>query len=93
MVTENLRKEMARGVLLSPFKRSRSVLDIVVSRFGVIPKGGEVGRWRLIVDLSHPEGQSVNDGISTDWCSLKYVRVEDVTERLLQLGLRAQMAK
>ena len=83
---------MARSVPLGPFERS-SVPDVVVSRFGVIPKGGQVGRWRLIVDLSHPERRSVNDGISTNWCSLKYMRVEDVAERLLQLGLGAQMAK
>lgn len=35
----------------------------VVSRFGVIPKNHQPGKWRLIVDLSHPKGASVNDGI------------------------------
>ena len=34
-----------------------------ISRFGVIPKNNQPGKWRLILDLSSPEGHSVNDGI------------------------------
>ena len=34
-----------------------------ISPFGVIPKS-EPGKWRLIVDLSSPCGNSVNDGIN-----------------------------
>ena len=45
---------------------------IHVSRFGVIPKGS-TGKWCLIVDLSAPEGWSVNDGIRGEWCFLSYV--------------------
>ncbi len=33
------------------------------SPFGVIPKKGKPGKWQLIVNLSAPEGASVNDGI------------------------------
>ena len=36
---------------------------IHINRFGVIPKNHQPGKWRLIVDLSYPEGNSVNDGI------------------------------
>ena len=35
----------------------------------------------------------MNDGIRPEWCSLTYVRVEDVVRRLLQLGIGARMAK
>ena len=41
-----------------------------VSRFGVIPKPHQPGKWRLIVDLSHPKGASINDGIDPALCSL-----------------------
>ena len=41
------------------------------NRFGVIPKPHQQGKWRLIVDLSHPEGSSVNDGIPPELCSLR----------------------
>ncbi len=35
-----------------------------VSRFCVIPK---LGKWRLILGLSHPAGASVNDGIEREY--------------------------
>ena len=92
VVTDYLQKEMDRGVLLGPFEQS-SFPEVIVSRFGVIPKGGQPGRWRLIVDLSHPEGRSINDGISQESCSLKYTKVENVVEKLLELGPGALMAK
>ena len=51
-----------------------------VNRMGVIPKGHTPGRWRLITDLSYPEGNSVNDGIQAKWCSLKYTSTEGVAK-------------
>ena len=92
VVAEYLRKELERGVVLGSFRRDE-VQGVVLNRFGVIPKSGQKGRWRLIVDLSYPEGKSVNDGIDPGLCSLKYVRVDDVVRRLLQLGPGVEMAK
>ena len=40
--------------------------NLQISSFGVIPKKGQPGKWRRIVDLSSPWGASVNDGISAD---------------------------
>ena len=37
---------------------------------GFAAKGHIPGRWRLIMDPSHPEGGSV--GIPPEWCSRKY---------------------
>ena len=42
----------------APFDRSE-VPEVHLNRFGVIPKSSQPGKWRLIVDLSHPEGKSV----------------------------------
>ena len=42
-----------------------------MSPFRVIPKS-EVGKWRLILDLSLPEGFSINDEIKRELCSLSY---------------------
>ena len=69
-VRDYLQAEKRRGFLLGPFCRSE-VPTVHLSRFGVIPKSNRPGKWRLIVDLSHPEGKSVNDGISPDLCSLQ----------------------
>ena len=92
VVSEYLSEELERGALLGPFDREE-VRGVVTNRFGVIPKSGKSGKWRLIVDLSHPEGRSVNDGIDPGLCSLKYVRVDDVVRRLVQMGPGAEMAK
>ena len=60
---------------------------------GVIPKKGKPGRWRLILDLSAPEGVSVNDGIPKDLCGLGYMSVDDLVAQVLRLGQGAEMAK
>ena len=72
-------KECSEGRVLGPLDPSQYPA-IQVSRFGVIPKGSS-GKWRLIVDLSAPEGHSVNDGIRREWCSLTYVSVDDAVRQ------------
>ena len=46
-----------------------------------------------IIDLSSPEGGSVNDGIRDSWCSLSYVSVADVIRRITLYGRGALMVK
>lgn len=66
--------------------------QVHTSRFGVIPKGS-TGKWRLILDMSSPEGLSVNDGIQEALCSLSYVSVEDATKGVVAKGRGALLAK
>ncbi len=61
------------------------------SRFGVIPKNA--GGWRLILDLSSPEGASVNDGIAEDLCSLSYVSIEDAAREIAAYGPGCLLSK
>ena len=63
------------------------------SPFGVIPKKHKPGKWRLIVDLSAPEGHSVNDFISKELCSLSYISVDDIARTILHLGKGSLLAK
>ena len=70
-----------------------SAEGVQCSPFGVIPKKGKPGRWRLIVDLSAPEAHSVNDGIDRELSSVSYTSVEDVVRRVLELGEGARLAK
>ena len=51
------------------------------------------GKWRLIVDLSKPEGASLNDGVYIQLCSLRYTSVEDAIKRVLLKGCGALLAK
>ena len=64
-----------------------------VSRFGVISKPHQPGKWRLIVDLSHPPGHSVNDGVYPKWCSLEYASLDQAASIILSLGRGVQLAK
>ena len=51
------------GRIIGPLLK---ILDIQVNRFRVIPKPHQTGKWRLILDLSHPKRNSVSDGIESE---------------------------
>ena len=70
-----------------------SVDGLHTSPFEVIPKGHQTGKWRLIVDLSSPHGESVNDGIDKELCMLSYISVYDIVKTILTLIKGALMAK
>lgn len=90
-ISEFLATECAAGRILGPFAHSFVPL-VHISRFGAVPKSTP-GQYCLIVDLSSPEGHSVNDGIPITWCSLSYTSVEEAARLVLQLGRGAQLAK
>ena len=64
-----------------------------VSRFGVIPKDNQPGKWRLILDLLSPKNHSVNDGIPKELCSMQYASVDDAIHMIMQAGQGCQLAK
>ena len=76
--------------LLGPLDRSKFP-QVHVSPFGVIAKA-EPGKWRLILDLSFPSGGSVNDGIDKQVCSLSYISVDDIADRVMCKGKGALLA-
>ena len=93
VVSEYLRKEQALGRMLGPFTDITALPPLHFNRFGVIPKGRNTGKWRLITDLSFPKGASVNDGIDPSLCSLTYSSVEEVADQVARLGPGALLAK
>ena len=95
VVQEYLGRECARNRMLGPYSRSdvRDMPPLHINRFGVIPKGHNTGKWRLITDLSHPPSRSVNDGIDPALCSLTYSSVEQVAEVAASYSPGALLAK
>ena len=90
-VNEYLTKELeANRVVPVPSEQAKGVH---VSRFGVIPKSGQPGKWRLILDLSSPEGFSVNDGIDPKLCSLAFATVDEAVSQILKRGRNSLLAK
>ena len=47
----------------------------------------------MICDLSSPAGASVNDGISSNFCSLQFAVVDDAVNLIQQLGRGLQLVK
>ena len=91
LIRDYLVEESVTGRVIGPLPRE-TLLDIHISRFGLIPKKSP-GEWRLIVDLSSPDGRSVNDGVYEHLCSLKYISVEDALQVVLSLGRGSLLAK
>ena len=88
-----LATEMAKGRIIGPVAPIVQGGRIQISRFGVIPKPHQPGKWRLITDLSSPEGFSVNDGITPQLCSVSYSSVDDAVQAVGRLGKGALLAK
>ena len=91
-VTEYLRREVALHRMWK-FPVGASPRGVHRSPLGLIPKKNKPGKWRLIVDLSSPEGSSINNGIDTDLSSLHYTSVDDLAALVVAEGKSSFIAK
>ena len=90
VVDEYLEKDVGHGRVIGPLSEEEYP-TAHVSHFGVIPKSKDpkeqpTQEWRLIVDLSHPMGASVNDDIEPELCTLKYTSVDEAVRLVLSSG-------
>jgi len=90
VINEYLQKETHLLNIIGPFPL-HNCPEVHINRFGVIPKKHQLGKRCLITDLSFP-GASINDTIHS-LCSLKYITVDQVARKALQLGKGALIAK
>ena len=89
VIVDYLKREVSRGrMFVCP-----SETGIHISPMGVIPKKNKPGKWQLIVDLSAPEGGSVNDGISREQSTLVYSSVDHLSALVLTRGRGAHLIK
>ena len=91
VVDEYLQEEVAAGRVIDPLPQEVAPV-LWISRFGVIPKS-QPGKWWLIVDLSSPEGRSVNDAIAKELCSTQYTSAAEAVRRCALLGRGASLVK
>ena len=84
--------EVSCGRVAGPFA-TPPVPGLHVSHFGIIPKNNQSGKWHLILDLSSPEGHSVNDGIPKTPFSVQYITVDAFIEGIMARGQGTLMAK
>ena len=87
---EKISNEVALGRFAGPFVRS-PIPELRISPVGLVQKSD--GGCRLITHLSHPDGDSVNDGISDDLSSVSYTSFDTVVTMIMSLGKGAELAK
>jgi len=92
VVDDYLQVELDHKRISGPFLPSQCQ-GVHISRFEVIPKGHQPNKWRLIVDLSHPPGCSVNDHIPKSLCSLSYITIDNAIQNILNYGQHTILAK
>jgi hypothetical protein len=51
------------------------------------------GVWRLITNLSAPEGNSVNSYIEEQFCKVKYSSLDKIWDKIYDAGHRTKLAK
>ena len=91
VVKTYLNVECDAGRLVGPLAPT-DLQGVHISPIGLVPKS-EPNQWRMIVDLSHPRGRSVNDGISSEVASVSYASVDDAVQLVLKLGKGTLLAK
>lgn len=85
VISSYIQEEVAAGRMIGPLSTPLHHL-VHRSPIGLVPKGHNTGQWRMIVDLSHPNGESINDGVPASLCSLSYASVENATQFIKILG-------
>ena len=91
VVGEFLQQQVAAGFMMGPFE-PQECSGVVTSSVGVVPKSTP-GKFRVIVDLSRPEGASVNDQLLRELTHVAYSSIEDASLAMHALGQGAQLAK
>ena len=91
IVDAKLSKELAADHLAGPFD-APPFANFCVSPLGVVPKKTSK-EYRLTHHLSYPNGDSVNDGISSDYSKVNYAHVDDAIAMIKLLGHGCFLAK
>ena len=86
-----LEEQVQAGYMLGPF-HPQDCQGVTLNSLGVIPKS-TLGKFRVIVDLSSPEGYSVNDNLVRNLTHVAYSSVEDAAFMMHTLGQGTQLAK
>ena len=92
-----IQKEQQHGAVMGPYRRIPFKANVGVSLLSTRPKK-ESGDRRIILDLSFPVGNSVNDGIWKDDymglpAKLTFPKVDDFAFHIFSLGKNCMMFK
>ena len=83
---QKVQKEVELGRYIGPFK-SPPIPNLQCSPLGLVPKKGNPGKLRLIMHLSYPRGDSVNDFIPKEFSSVHYKSFDVAIKLCLMLNI------
>ena len=92
-----IQKEIGKQAVIGPFNKIPFKQQVGISPISTRPKKGSTER-RVIVDLSFPMGESVNDGMIKDnymgkHVKLTFPRVDDLALRIYTLGTKPECSR
>ena len=90
LVTAAFNKELSKGHISGPFSQP-PLKDLHCSPVGMRQKPD--GSARIILDLSQPEGNSVNSGIDKSEYSVQYTSFDEATDIIAKTGKNALLTK
>ena len=92
VIDDYLHHELSLGRISGPYLASMCP-DVHINRFGVLPKTNQLDKWRLVTVLSYTSRSSINDGISSELCSLTYITIDDAILNILESSKDTMLAK
>ena len=94
IIMESIQTELRMGQV-KQIAKSDLPQDFFCSPIGLVPKqaNGVQSGWRVIFNLSSPEGFSVNDGIPKEYGKLVYETLNNAVQMVAQAGKGAMMMK
>lgn len=87
---EKISSEISLGRIMGPFDE-KPISTLRLSPVGVLPKTS--GLWRMIIHLSYPRDNSVNDHIDESHCTVQYTSFDNIIRMISELGRGALLAK
>ena len=91
IVRQKIRAEIDSGRIAGPFVH-RPISTLRVSPIGLVEKKTP-GEFRLIHHLSFPEGESLNDFIDPELCSVKYTHFDEAIHMVQDMGRACLLSK
>lgn len=91
IVTQKIEKEIKLGRYRGPFPKP-PLENLIVSPLGLVPKK-EIGKFRVIHDLSYPKSDSVNLHIPLECSTVSYQNIETVIHLVQKNKQGCLMAK
>lgn len=91
LIQSKINKEIELGRVAGPFVH-RPLPKLIVSPIGLVPKKTP-GEYRLIHHLSYPPGESINDYIDPNLCTVQYTSFDEAVKLIQNLGQNCKLFK